>query len=75
MTPAGIEPATFRFVAERLNRCVTAVINIQWYFKIADDGGTILPKHVAVNIYTHVNLKGRVIPSTYLMNYLISATG
>ena len=25
MTPAGIEPATFRFVAQHLNRCATAV--------------------------------------------------
>ena len=24
MTPAGIEPATFRFVAQRLNDCATA---------------------------------------------------
>jgi len=27
MTPAGIEPATFRFVAEHLNHCPTAVPN------------------------------------------------
>jgi hypothetical protein len=25
MTPAGIEPATFRFVVHRLNQCATAV--------------------------------------------------
>jgi hypothetical protein len=25
MTPAGIEPATFRFVARQLNYCATAV--------------------------------------------------
>jgi len=25
LTPAGIEPATFRFVAQRLNRCATMV--------------------------------------------------
>ena len=25
MKPAGIEPATFRFVAQRLNHCATAV--------------------------------------------------
>ena len=25
MTPAGVEPATFRFVAQRLNHCATAV--------------------------------------------------
>ena len=27
LTPAGIEPATFRFVAQLLNHCVTAVPN------------------------------------------------
>ena len=27
MTPAGIEPATFRFVAQHLNHCATAVPN------------------------------------------------
>jgi len=25
MTPTGIEPATFRFLAQRLNHCATAV--------------------------------------------------
>jgi len=25
MTPAGIEPATFRFVAQHFNHCATAV--------------------------------------------------
>ena len=25
MTPSGIEPATFRFVAQHLNHCATAV--------------------------------------------------
>jgi len=27
LTPAGIEPATFRFVAQHLNHCATAVHN------------------------------------------------
>ena len=26
MTPAGIEPATFRFVAQHINHCATAVL-------------------------------------------------
>ena len=26
MTPAGIEPATFRFVAQHLNHCATAFV-------------------------------------------------
>ena len=29
LTPAGIEPATFRFVTQHLNHCATAVL--QWY--------------------------------------------
>jgi len=28
MTPAGIEPATFRFVAQHLNHCATAVPSV-----------------------------------------------
>ena len=33
MTPSGIEPATFRFGAQHLNHCATAVPQnvIQWY--------------------------------------------
>ena len=32
MTPAGIEPATFRFVAQRLNHCATAVPTVERAF-------------------------------------------
>ena len=33
LTPTGIEPATFRFVAQHLNHCATAVphLNIPYY--------------------------------------------
>jgi len=31
LTPAGIEPATFRFVAQHLNHCATAVPTETWY--------------------------------------------
>ena len=31
MTPAGIEPATFRFVAQHLSHCATAVPNLNRY--------------------------------------------
>ena len=31
MTPSGIEPATFRFVAEHLNHCATAVPSLVLY--------------------------------------------
>ena len=30
LTPAGIEPATFRFVAQHLKHCATAVPTISW---------------------------------------------
>jgi len=29
LTPAGIEPATFRFVAQHLNHCATAVPSLR----------------------------------------------
>jgi len=33
LTPAGIEPATFRFVAQHLNHCATAVpLVTKWQF-------------------------------------------
>jgi hypothetical protein len=35
LTPAGIEPATFRFVAQHLNHCATAVPTFPWvHFQI-----------------------------------------
>ena len=34
MTPSGIEPATFRFVAQHLNHCATAVPINYTYIKI-----------------------------------------
>jgi hypothetical protein len=32
MTPSGIEPATFRFVAQYLKHCATAVPTALWFF-------------------------------------------
>jgi len=37
LTPAGIEPATFRFVAQHLNHCATAVpkhprVEVYYYY-------------------------------------------
>jgi len=31
MTPSGMEPATFRFVAQHLNHCATAVPYVELY--------------------------------------------
>ena len=42
MTPTGIEPATFRFVAQHLNHCATAVpnrIEYQVYFLGVETAG------------------------------------
>ena len=35
MTPSGIEPETFRFVAQHLNHCATASIMERYYNKQA----------------------------------------
>jgi len=34
LTPAGIEPATFRFVVQRLNHCATAVPLFEGYIEV-----------------------------------------
>ena len=34
LTPAGIEPATFRFVAQHLNHCATAVPRIPYLISL-----------------------------------------
>jgi len=34
LTPAGIEPATFRIVAQHLNHCATAVPTVGMYLEI-----------------------------------------
>jgi len=50
MTPAGIEPATFRFVAQHLNHCATAVpgLLLCWWknIKICCHTGHILSVHL-----------------------------
>ena len=52
MTPSGIEPATFRFVAQRLNHCATAApplcpegsrkLKFPDYVTMAQDGGKVV---------------------------------
>ena len=41
LTPAGIEPATFRFVAQYLNHCATAVPR-SGFISVQNNGGTWL---------------------------------
>ena len=38
MTPPGIEPATFRFVAQHLNHCATAVMSENYFCKSKRQG-------------------------------------
>jgi len=49
LTPAGIESATFRFVAQHLNQCATAVPDLNMYIQskiFLEDGRVCRPKHV-----------------------------
>jgi len=42
MTPAGIEPATFRFVVQHLNHCATAVPRLFELREIKNQTSTFL---------------------------------
>ena len=54
MTPSGIQPATFRFVAQDLNRCVTAVPIVHFYlYKISCFTWKLLT-HWLDCVFTHV---------------------
>ena len=47
LTPAGIEPATFRFVAQHLNHCATAVLLLLVVFlQFIMDVFLLTPLHV-----------------------------
>jgi len=46
LTPAGIEPATFRFVSQHLNHCATAVREFMCFVEITYKAG----------IYNHLDL-------------------
>jgi len=46
LTPAGIQPATFRFVAQHLNHCATAVQILNYNLLI-----------IVSNIQSHVEIK------------------
>ena len=54
MTPAGIEPTTFRFVAQHLNRCATAV-PVMLY----KETQMMLPRTVKENSYYRLQIKSK----------------
>ena len=50
MTPSRMEPATFRFVAQHLNHCATAVRSVSYILlHIKPEDSFYKPKHVAIN--------------------------
>jgi len=55
LTPAGIEPATFRFVAQHLKHCATAVPSSGGTFRFLEKQGHFL-QHVKPWIFTHCPL-------------------
>ena len=61
LTPAGIEPATFRFVAQHLNHCATAVSLSACYYLIF---GTW---YSPTNIFYHVSCHKTYIFLRYIM--------
>jgi len=54
LTPAGIESATFRFVAQHLNHCATADINfilhlnLEWRLRM---GGATPPSSIGLTVW------------------------
>jgi len=50
LTPAGIEPATFRFVAQRLNHCGPQDTSISLPFLAVDMSGTVCLKTLQIPI-------------------------
>jgi len=52
MTPAGIEPATFRFVAQHLNHCATAVPQVLASY-IHDSLFICIQRNYDINSYSH----------------------
>ena len=62
VTPSGIEPATFRFVAQHLNQWATAVPNVQGVSRLVDitAGGDFLGLCDQKSSYKHVSDFGRL---------------
>ena len=71
MTPAGIEPATFQFVAQHLNHCATAVPEAGTGNKLMatqqlQSTGRFIMYSVITNIYNK-KTKGPILFLTYVL--------
>ena len=60
MTPAGIEPSTFRFVAQHLNHCATAYLGVPTLFQ-----DSLLDKGIVLLTFTHNKQTNK--QTTYLL--------
>ena len=60
MTPSGIEQTTFRFVAQHLNHCATAVPNqVEKHYKSKDRGSHFFMDLALSDISLLVTLRGK----------------
>jgi hypothetical protein len=67
MTPSGIEPATFRFVAQNLNHCATAPPFTD-YIMSEVETTFLLVRHLRVDAgrpYLRVTTRNKLIPARY----------
>ena len=66
MTPAGIEPATFRFVAQHLNHCATAVPS--------KPTCKVLNLHHAMNMCKYGGVAPRIVNLSTRQRWVVSFT-
>jgi len=68
LTPAGIEPATFRFVAQHLNHCANAVPSLQGRTEISN-----LKREAAFSSESSVSAEQQDVTSkkTEMLSYLL----
>ena len=73
MTPAGIEPATFRFVAQHLNHCATAVSKIIVGFENIQYEMCYKDSNYSSDIYIYIYMYIYIYVYIYIYNIYIVA--
>jgi len=67
LTPAGIEPATLRFVVQHTNHCATAyTVSTQIYIYIYQYNDTIYTDHITLHVST---VNGRLQANGHFLRY------